>query len=94
MTQKRKGTAIYLNNSYIILLFVNFTTLPYFACTGEYLVKIWWKSDWHWARSSDFPQNAQKQPRPRRVRNTRGREKGEGPKGCPVTLTRWLRRMK
>ena len=40
MTQKRKGTAIYLNNSYIILLFVNFTTLPYFACTGEYLVKI------------------------------------------------------
>jgi hypothetical protein len=31
---------IFLNNSYIILLFVNFTTLPYFACTGEHLVKI------------------------------------------------------
>jgi hypothetical protein len=23
-------------------------------------VKIWWKSDWFWARSSDFPQNAKK----------------------------------
>ena len=31
---------IFLNNSYIVLLFVNFTTLPYFACTGEHLVKI------------------------------------------------------
>ena len=36
---------IFLNNSYIILLFVNFTTLPYFACTGEHLVKILLKSD-------------------------------------------------
>jgi hypothetical protein len=37
---------------YIILLFVNFTTLPYFAYTGEHLVKI--------QCSSDFPQNAKK----------------------------------
>ena len=45
---------------YIILLFVNFTTLPYFAYTGEHLVKIRWKSEWYWARSSDFPENAKK----------------------------------
>ena len=30
------------------------------AYTGEHLVKIWLKSDWYWARSSDFPQNAKK----------------------------------
>ena len=55
---------IFLKNSYIILLFVNFTTLPYFASTGEHLVKIWLKSDsltvWYWARSSNFPQNAKR----------------------------------
>ena len=51
---------IALNNSYIILLFVNFTTLPCFANTGEHLVKIWLKSDWYWARSSNFPQKCQK----------------------------------
>jgi hypothetical protein len=43
-TQNRKGIPrlkIFLNNSYIILIIVcQFTTLSYFACTGEHLVKI------------------------------------------------------
>ena len=41
-------------------MYVNFTTIPYCAWTGEYLVKIGCKSDWFWARSSDFPQNAKR----------------------------------